>query len=177
MTFGSWQLDQALDDLHQLHPNMRVIRPQDDSLRERAQQLFEQQRDPLPNFKASFCGAHTKMYLFDAFGDIYACWDRTGDPNIRIGAVTESGDVTFNDGLHQQWRHRTVTSNPVCRKCRYALYCGGGCAILAMHHKGEFHTNYCDGFAQRFRAHVAEAYQDHVAGVRVEAGSERLCTA
>ena len=56
-------------------------------------------------------------------------------------------------------------------------YCGGGCAVLAMEHTRAFHTNYCDGFSQRFRASVAETYQDHAAGVRVEGGSERLCTA
>lgn len=176
-TFGTWELSQALHALHQQHPTMQVIRPPDDGLTDRARQIFAQQRDPLPNFKASFCGAHNRMYIFDAFGDIYACWERTGDPSIRIGSVTEAGDVLFNDGVNQLWRSRTVASNPVCRKCRYALYCGGGCAVLAMEHTGEFHTNYCDGFGQRFRASVAEAYQDHVAGVSVEARPERLCTA
>lgn len=176
-TFGSWELNQALQALRQQYPSMQVIRSQEDGLADRARQLFAQRQDPLSNFKASFCGAHNKMYIFDAFGDIYACWERTGDPNIRIGSVTEAGEVVFNDGLHQLWRNRTVASNPVCRKCRYAFYCGGGCAVLAMEHTGEFHTNYCDGFSQRFRASVAEAYQDYVAGVRIDVGPERLCTA
>jgi uncharacterized protein len=176
-TFGSWELNQALQALRQQYPSMQVIRPREDSLADRARQLFAQRGDPLSHFKASFCGAHNKMYIFDAFGYIYACWERTGDPNIRIGSVTETSDVVFNDGVNQLWRNRTVASNPVCRKCRYAFYCGGGCAVLAMDHKGEFHTNYCDGFSQRFRASVAEAYQDYVAGVRVDAKPERLCTA
>jgi uncharacterized protein len=155
-TFGSWELNQALQEMHQHYPNMQVIRPPDDGLTDRARQLFEQHWDPLPNFKASFCGAHNRMYIFDAFGDIYACWERTGDPSIRIGSVTEAGDVMFNDGLHQLWRNRTVTSNPICRKCRYAFYCGGGCAVLAMDHTGKFHTNYCDSFLSTWVRSIAE---------------------
>ena len=33
------------------------------------------------------------MYVLDAFGDIYACWERTGDPSMRIGTITGDGDV------------------------------------------------------------------------------------
>lgn len=176
-TLGSWEMHRALKAMRQYSPSMQVIRPPDNGLMDRARQLFEQQHDPLPNFQASFCSAHNKMYIFDAFGDIYACWERTGDPSIRIGSVTEAGDVALNDALHQHWRNRTVASNPVCRKCRYAFYCGGGCAVLAMDHTGEFHTNYCDGFGQRFRASVAEAYRDYDARVRVGVKLERLGTA
>ena len=89
-TFGSWELNQALQALRQQYPSMQVIRSQEDGLADRARQLFAQRQDPLSNFKASFCGAHTKMYIFDAFGDIYACWEHTGDPSIRIGTVTEA---------------------------------------------------------------------------------------
>jgi uncharacterized protein len=164
-TFTSWELDQALDQLRLEHPNMQLIRRPDDGLQARVKQLFEQQHDPLPNFKPSFCGAHNKMYIFDAFGDIYACWEKTGDPKIRIGYITENSEVILNEELNQTWRNRTVITNPTCRQCRYAFYCGGGCAVLAMNHKGKFHTNYCDGFANRFRASVAEAYQEYVAGL------------
>lgn len=161
-TMNSWELEQALTEMRQHYPDMQVIRRPDDGLMDRARQIFEQQ-DPLPNFKASFCGAHNKMYIFDAFGDIYACWERTGDRQIRIGYVTQDSEIALNNELHQTWRDRTVISNPVCRKCRYAFYCGGGCAVLAMNHSGKFQANYCDGFGNRFRASVAEAYQDHLA--------------
>ena len=83
----------------------------------RVRQIFEQ-RKSLPNFQASFCGAHNKMYIFDAFGDIYACWEKTGDKKIRIGYINEDSEVVLNEELNQTWRNRTVISNPVCRKCR-----------------------------------------------------------
>jgi len=138
-------------------------------------EIFAENRDPINSFKASFCGAHNKMYVFDPFGDIYACWEKTGDPKIRIGHITEDSQVILNEELNQTWRNRTVVSNPVCRKCRYSFSCGGGCAAVAMSNKGKFYTNYCDGFAHRFRASVAEAYLDYVAGTEVEERQELLC--
>ncbi|MEA5566024.1 radical SAM/SPASM domain-containing protein [Anabaena sp. UHCC 0399] len=175
-TFNSWELDKALDGMHQQYPQMEIITRPDDGLMDRARQIFEQKENPLPNFKASFCGAHNKMYIFDAFGDIYACWEKTGDQKIRIGYINEENEVVLNEELNQTWRNRTVISNPVCRKCRYAFYCGGGCAALAMSHKGKFHTNYCDGFANRFRSSAAEAYKDYVDRIEVSFKPEKLCT-
>jgi len=115
------------------------------------------------------------MYIFDAFADIYACWDRTGDPTVRIGHIEEDGSVTLNTVVNALWRSRTVTSNPVCKKCRYAFHCGGGCAILALGKTGKYHMNFCDGFASRFRASIAEAYMDHVKGVDLAERGGRLC--
>jgi uncharacterized protein len=175
-TFNSWELDVALNKMRREHPQTKVIRRPDDALVDRARQLFEHRKDPLPNLKASFCGAHNKMYIFDAFGDIYACWEKTGDRKIRIGYITEDSQVVLNQELNQTWRNRTVITNPTCRKCRYAFSCGGGCAVLAMNQKGKFHTNYCDGFANRFRASVAEAYQDFVAGNETITTPEVVCT-
>jgi uncharacterized protein len=177
-TFTSWDLDRALEKLHKESPNMRVMsRPNSDGLMDRARLIFGG-NDPLPNFKASFCGAHSKMYLLDPFGDIYACWERTGDAKVRIGHINEDSEVILNEELNQTWRNRTVVSNPVCRKCRYSFACGGGCAVLAMNHKGKFHTNYCDGFANRFRALIAEAYLENIVAQEVmkEKEQEQVCT-
>ncbi|MDJ0511669.1 MAG: radical SAM protein [Crocosphaera sp.] len=176
-TFNSWELDKALDEMRQQYPNMKVIERPDDGLMARVRQIFEQKKSPLPHLKASFCGAHNKMYVLDAFGDIYACWEKTGDKKIRVGYITEDSAVILNEELNQTWRNRTVISNPVCRQCRYAFYCGGGCAALAMIHKNKFHTNYCDGFGNRFRASSAQAYQDYINKVEVSVKPEKVCTA
>lgn len=164
-TFGRWELDQAIDELRLLHPDMRVIGRPDDFLQSWARGLFDR-RHSAPNLKTSFCGAHAGMYIFDAFADIYACWERTGDARIRIGYVHEDGSVELN-GLAKTWRARTPASNPTCRKCRYAFQCGGGCAVLAEGQTGKFFSNHCDGYANRFRHSVAMAYLDHVNGAPV----------
>jgi uncharacterized protein len=174
-SFNSWQLSRALIELQQQHASTRQIGGPDDGTVARVRQIFDRRSSPLPSFKADFCGAHTTMYIFDAFGDIYACWERTGDASVRIGSVTETGEVLMSSARMEAWRSRSVTSNPVCRKCRYATYCGGGCAILAEGEHGDIHANHCDGFAQRFRRSAATAFTEHLAGAVSERNADRVC--
>jgi uncharacterized protein len=68
-----------------------------------------------------------------------------------------------------------VASNPVCRRCRYALHCGGGCAVLALGRSGQYHSHFCDGFASRFRSSVAEAYIRFDNGEDLAVRGERVC--
>jgi uncharacterized protein len=175
-TFSSWDLDLAIDELRKNFSNMSVIGRPDDWMVGKARKIFDNQNNPFPSYRASYCGAHNKMYVLDAFGDIYACWEKTGDEKVRIGHITEQSEVVFNEELTKTWRSRTMVSNPVCRKCRYAFSCGGGCAVLAMNHKGKYLTNYCDGFANRFRASVAQAYQEFENGVQKPVEPEKICT-
>jgi uncharacterized protein len=174
-TFSTWELDKALTALREQHPAMRVIDRPDDRIKYDARRLFATAANVPFDLRASFCSAHHRMYIFDAFADIYACWERTGDARIRIGRVGDDGQVEMNHGLTREWRSRTVASNPVCRRCRYALRCGGGCAILALGKTGEFHSNFCDGFQSRFRASVAEAYEEHARGEALAHQRARVC--
>lgn len=173
--FDSFVLDRALTELRQQRPETAVLGRVDDGTRRQAREIFQGRLTP--SLKPAFCAAHTGMYIFDAFGDVYACWEKTGDARIRIGHVDEAGELTLNGAEHGLWRHRTVTTNPVCLQCRYSLFCGGGCAVLALGARGELYKNYCDGFGKRFRTSVAEAYRDHVAGEAMERSAAALCDA
>ncbi len=174
-TLSSWELDRALTAMREEHPSLRVLARPDEGMRAKVRGIFGDPRNLLPSLRPSFCGAHDRMYIFDPFGDIYACWERTGDPDVRIGHVTPEGDVELRDDQLHAWRDRTVASNPVCRRCRFALHCGRGCAILAVEQIGQVTSNYCDGFAARFRASVAEAYLEHVSGAGPAAVQSRVC--
>ncbi|MEM7584561.1 MAG: radical SAM protein [Acidobacteriota bacterium] len=174
-TFSSWTLVKELDKLREQHECMKIIGRPDDGLIDRVRSIFDTRRGAVTNLKASFCGAHNKMYIFDALGDIYACWEKTGDASIRIAAIDEESNISWNEGLNNVWRQRTVTSNPVCKKCRYSLYCGGGCAVLAEIKSGNLHTNFCDGFQSRLRAAVAEAYDDHLTMQPAPVSVEQAC--
>lgn len=176
-TMSSWELDRALTALRRVHLNVGILDRPDEGLRARVRRIFDAPDEVLPSLRPSFCGAHDRMYIFDPFGDIYACWERTGDRDVRVGSVTPDGDVELRFDQLQAWRSRTVASNPVCRRCRFALHCGGGCAVLALEHgkNGTMHSNYCDGFASRFRASVAEAYLEHAAGAAPAQSSARVC--
>lgn len=174
-TFDTWELDQALTEMMEEHESLAFLQRPDDMIKFNSRQIFGSQQPVLPTFKESFCSAHTRMYIFDAFADIYACWEKTGDKRIRMGCVGPNGELEMNVVINQLWRSRTVASNPTCKKCRYALHCGGGCAVLAQGKTGRFHSNFCDGYASRFRANVAEAYREHVSGVEFHGGGVRVC--
>jgi uncharacterized protein len=156
--FNSHELNEALDALRAQMPAMRAITTADDGLRRRLRTVLRDGGDPMPLMKASYCGAHTGMYVFDPFGDIYACWERTGDKNLRVGWIDESGTAQFVADRLEGWRSRNVTSNETCAQCRYAMYCGGGCAVLAEDVHGTMFGNYCDAFGRRFRLSVRDAY-------------------
>lgn len=152
--------------------------------------VFEGTLKPHSMFSASYCGAHTGMYVFDAFGDIYKCWDKTGDQSLRIGTVGEGGSVELRAAAAARaqapsgkgkrllpvvtdvpndlatWQSRTIATNPVCSRCRYAFFCGGGCATNALDRSGTYYASYCNGFQSNFRRAVADAYLAHAAGER-----------
>ena len=172
-TFTSWGLDKALEERRELYPEMRVIDRPDDGLKNTARSIFA--TESLPVHHGHFCGAQSSMYIFDAFGDLYACWERTGDQKIRIGNIEPDGEVNLSQFVLSAWRTRSVASNSICRQCRYALHCGGGCAVLAEGRRGTLSANFCDGYAARFRAMVAEAFLEHESGVALNVREGRLC--
>jgi uncharacterized protein len=164
-TFSSWELDQALDELRAAEPVMEVIGRPDEGLMRRARSIFD--TGGHMGAQPTFCGAHEGMYVIDRFGDMYACWERTGNAKVRIGRIKPDATIEMDSVNNSMWRSRTVTSNRACAQCRYALFCGGGCAVLAEGRRGRIDTNYCDGYAERFRAMAAEAYTDFRAGKAV----------
>ncbi|MFV0258621.1 MAG: radical SAM protein [Acidimicrobiales bacterium] len=118
-----------------------------------------------PDRSGQFCAAASSMYVFDPVGDVYACWERTAAPATRIGFVTPDGRYRAN--LHQElhWRNRLVGTHPVCRRCPYALWCGGGCASQAEIGTGHADSHLCQGYAGRFNRAARDAVARLVAGV------------
>lgn len=171
----TWRLGKGLQGLQDKYPMMQIIGTTDGGLVPRLQRIFEEQQDPTPGFRATFCGAQTTMYVFDAFGDIYSCWEHTGDPEIRVGHIAADGELELSEGYLDLWQSRNVSTNPVCRRCRYAFYCGGGCASMAYQQTGELHRNFCDGFSHRFRSAAARAYLAFASGAPAEAVDEAAC--
>lgn len=157
------QLTVAIIEMCKKNPEMELVETTDDAIKKRALSLFKNpELDPIETSKASFCGAHNGMWIFDPLGDIYACWERLGNPQIRIGHIGEKGEIHVAKSQLEIWRGRTVTSNEVCEKCQFALNCGGGCAIMAEARNGVLNSNYCDAFASRFKSAVATAYEENI---------------
>jgi uncharacterized protein len=185
-TFNAGELSALLAERVSQSPELAVIQRPSDGLRRKFMKVFEGTLTPHSLFSASYCGAHTGMYVFDAFGDIYKCWEKTGDPSLRIGTVCAEGGVELRTIAGQTsgskkrflpvvsdvpndlatWQSRTIATNDVCSKCRYAFFCGGGCATNAIHRSGTYYSSYCNGFQTNFRRAVADAYLAHSAGER-----------
>lgn len=146
------------------HPATKAVGIFDNNIRSAIRGVLQRGDDAFPAMRASYCGAHVGMYVIDPFGDIYACWERTGDKNIRIGWIEEDGTPQFVADRAAQWRSRTISSNETCAQCRYATYCGGGCAVLAEGVHETIFGNYCDAFGRRFRLAVGEAFTEHMTG-------------
>ena len=164
-TFNTLELRNALREIQKSHPHVGIISQRDDAVKANLINVFSGKGEPFPLFRATYCGAHSGMYVLDPLGDIYACWERTGDARQRIGWFDESG-VQFVADRVAAWRGRSVNTNETCAQCRYSLYCGGGCAAYAEDLHGTIFGNYCDAFGRRFREVVAEAYTSYREGLR-----------
>ena len=152
------KLDNAMKEMKMRFPITRMFSIDAEQMRQKAEVAFAKPEKQRTGLKTQYCAAHSKMYLFDAQNDIYACWEKTGDKSIRIGSVNKYSGLKLYKDEEARWRSRTVASNPVCAQCRYAMNCGGGCAILAEERTGELHSNFCDSYGKRFRTSVAEAF-------------------
>jgi uncharacterized protein len=189
MTFDSYQLGVELRRLAAERPLLARFAVPVDGLKSRIANVLNGSVDPRAYQHPTFCTAHTSTYVFDPLGDIYACWERTGDERVRIGYLGPDGPVFPRAGEAPRapsgrkllpiakaeplgidaWRSRTISTNSTCRKCRYSLQCGGGCAAQALNSKDKYLTNYCDGFQNTFRTAAAEAYLAHERGERFAA--------
>jgi uncharacterized protein len=174
-TVDSAELSALLTECRRESGAASVIGRPTDPIMSAAVGLFANAGTRRQTLTESFCSAHSRMFIFDSFGDIYACWERTGDPSVRIGHIAGDGSLNMNEAIEGMWRTRTVASNPVCRKCRYALHCGGGCAVHAFARTGKYHMNHCDGFAVTFRTAIAEAYRAYTNGAVSADNNSRVC--
>ena len=152
------KLDMAMKEMKRNHPITELFSIDAEQMRQKAERIFSHPENQSRGLKTQYCAAHNNMYLFDAHADIYACWEKTGDKSIRLGTINKYAGLQLDRGEQQVWRSRTVATNSVCAQCRYAMHCGGGCAILAAEKTGDLHTNFCDDYGKRFRTSVAEAY-------------------
>lgn len=109
--------------------------------------------NPIP-FRRVFCPSQAGEYVFDPLGDIYPCWEIVGNKDFKIGRYSEDYIEWDNERL-REWRNYDITSSPICKKCKYALYCGGGCVAHARFGKRE----HCAYFRQMFNISVNRAFE------------------
>lgn len=100
--------------------------------------------------RSGYCGANAGMYTVDPYGDIYPCWDVLTEEECVIGHINyETNRFEFND-VHNEWKERTVDKLPECKKCKYMLFCGGGCTAQAKVIHNDLKRVFCDDFQKLF---------------------------
>lgn len=110
--------------------------------------------------KGGYCGANGGMYTIDPLGDVYACWDVLGNEEQIIGKLNiEKGKIEFNN-KSDYWKNRTVNKIEACSKCKYSLFCGGGCAAHAGIVNGNMYSPYCEDFKTIFEEVVPTIFKE-----------------
>ncbi|HWI52305.1 MAG TPA: radical SAM protein [Symbiobacteriaceae bacterium] len=107
-----------------------------------------------------YCGGHCNQYIFDAHGNLYACWDDVGRPARRIG--TYCPELTIDQAAAGEWFGRSVAAAPACSTCPYALLCGGGCGYSAREASGSIYGPACDDFPAMLNRYADLAYREVV---------------
>ena len=103
-----------------------------------------------------YCEANLGMSIYDPFGDIYVCWEHVGTESTKVGKYYP--ELEWND-LYRAWRGRTVFEVPECRKCRYALFCGGGCGFEAIEQYGSLSKPVCYNYSEVFSTLIPNLYK------------------
>ena len=137
---------------------MHQISCQDYGIKQTFKNAFEGKG--LLSFKPVFCGAQTGMLIFDPYGDLYTCWEMVGLDRYKVGRYLDK--VEFNDERLSEWYDRNISNVPSCSKCKYAFFCGGGCAAHAyVKNDGNIKTSYCDEYPKVFHTVVPEVFEEH----------------
>lgn len=111
-------------NLKKKNPKDNTFKVSDYNLKEVIKGLIK--GDNLFTPKINYCGANNGMFILDPFGDIYTCWEKLGIKSHRVGTFSEG--LNYDVNVLNAWHGRTVAETDQCSKCKYALWCGGGCA-------------------------------------------------
>ncbi|MBN1302677.1 MAG: SPASM domain-containing protein [Melioribacteraceae bacterium] len=109
-------------------------------------------------FKGNFCGATGASLILDPKGDIYSCYEFVGDEEEKIGSFYPKAELEHIDS--HKLIERKIYNLPKCNKCKYALFCGGGCAAFSKNKYGTVMKGYCDQFPAIFQRYAIEAFNE-----------------
>ncbi len=103
------------------------------------------------------CSAQYGSFLFDPYGSIYSCLETIGKKEHIIGHYNSSVGVTWTEN-RKKWFERNTGNSQNCQKCKYALFCGGGCLAHSKHTDSGFGLSYCNHYKAVFPISINKAY-------------------
>jgi uncharacterized protein len=98
------------------------------------------------------CEAQINFWLFDGAGDIYACWEAAGTPDLAVGRYDP--EVQINERRLNTWRARTTLDISSCSGCTSQPHCGGGCQFHALEHGGSVLSSSCDSLMEGYKLSI-----------------------
>ncbi|MGB6229507.1 MAG: radical SAM protein [Litorimonas sp.] len=96
--------------------------------------------------RVSYCGATDRQYVFDAKGGVFSCWFGTGKEDFQLGRHSGGEGIVVDREKLAQWQSRSALTHPVCRTCRWATVCGGGCSFKSHFKTDDFRNGNCADF-------------------------------
>jgi uncharacterized protein len=113
-------------------------------------------------FRFHYCEANImQFYVFAPDGYIYPCPESTGNQKCRIGSFDPH--LEFYPEQIQKWQGRTVLRIPKCRKCKVALFCGGGCAMAAINANNNIDDPVCNNAEEVLAEYIQSIRQKIIA--------------
>jgi len=109
--------------------------------------------------KYTYCGAHQSLLFYDPFGNIYPCWEMVGREEQTIGKYYPK--FRFNKN-YERWINRTILNLEKCKKCQYALLCGGGCAYVSCLRYGTIERENCNEMRLILDKYIPYLYRKYV---------------
>jgi len=109
------------------------------------------------SYRSRFCGAQSGNIIFDPLGDLYSCWDVVGRSEYKIGRYVP--DFRIDNGAVDKWYSKNFTDYK-CIKCKYNLFCGGGCIIQSLREKGEIESGNCNHYPEIFNHEMKVIYDE-----------------
>jgi uncharacterized protein len=135
---------------------INIINVPDNSIKTRLKEIFNHGGNL--QMRSVFCSAHSGLMIFDPRGQIFSCWEFVGHQFSTIGNYYPN--FSFNDENLKKWNSRTFYNINSCVKCKYALFCGGGCSAKALIENGKLENSYCNSFQAIFQRSVKSSYSE-----------------
>lgn len=106
---------------------------------------------------ASGCTATSmNSYLVGPGGELYKCWNHTGEPENVIGSIFKPIEL---NSKHVLYLTESFEQDQECRECKYLPICMGGCVDIRVKvKKGMFDSKNCAGWKYYLEDALREYY-------------------
>lgn len=123
--------------------------------------------------KTSYCmQTMQKILVVDPFGDLYACFEEAGYPEMRIGHVGHERVEFFP--LSDVYKKRHLTNMSDCLACSVALACGGQCGVMSRSKTGDLFKPYCGEMKEVILRGLKLAYKKYKSEGRNSEGGNNV---